>query len=165
MRYVKLCILEILFVDLVSDDILQMALGSELLKKFGGGMLHNIDQRHLLHLQTTGSCAIIHKENCLEFPLERERGMFQLDLHWQKHTNHSCWNSWQLWRSSCRGKCCISVGWAAWRTTRTTTTFQDSNWYICISKVHHCYLIQNLRYKCFWPSGLSLKTGSSIVES
>ena len=53
----------ILFVDLVSDDMLQMALGSDLLKKFGGGILHNIDQRHLLHLQTTSTRAIIHKEN------------------------------------------------------------------------------------------------------
>ena len=52
----------ILFVDLVSDDILQMALRSDLLKKFGGGILHNIDQRHLLHLHTTSSRAII-KEN------------------------------------------------------------------------------------------------------
>ena len=56
--------LSILFVNLVSDDILQMALGLELLKKFGGSfILHNIDQRHLLHIQTTSSRAIIHKED------------------------------------------------------------------------------------------------------
>ena len=51
----------ILFMDLVSDNILQMALGSDLLIKFGGGMLHNID--HLLHIETTSSHAIIYKEN------------------------------------------------------------------------------------------------------
>ena len=40
-----------------------MALGSDLLIKFEGGILHNIDQRHLLHFETTISHAIIHKEN------------------------------------------------------------------------------------------------------
>ena len=33
----------ILFVGLVSDGILQMALGSDLLRKFGGGILHNMN--------------------------------------------------------------------------------------------------------------------------
>ena len=56
--------MKILFVDLVSDSILEMVLGSDLLGIFfGEGMPHNIDQRHLLHLETTSSRAIIYKEN------------------------------------------------------------------------------------------------------
>ena len=69
MRFHWILQTRILFMDLVcngsvGDNILQMALGSDLLKTFGeslgGGILNNIDQRHLLHLQTTSSCAIVH---------------------------------------------------------------------------------------------------------
>ena len=40
-----------------------MVLGADLLRKFGGGILHNINQHYLLLFETTSIRAIIHKEN------------------------------------------------------------------------------------------------------